>query len=95
MSYVILGRAIKNEYITLGVLGSVFGGAFLATRMRKKNSSVNTSQKPRRRLVQDIIEPRVPKDNIPVDIRRDWTKALHSSLKFTLSDGGKLLKDGL
>ncbi|KAF9254256.1 hypothetical protein L218DRAFT_886678, partial [Marasmius fiardii PR-910] len=28
----ILGRAIKNEYLALSVLGTAFGGAFLATR---------------------------------------------------------------
>ncbi|KAF8908408.1 hypothetical protein CPB85DRAFT_1309332 [Mucidula mucida] len=32
MSYVIFGRAIKNEYLALGTLSTVFGGAFLATR---------------------------------------------------------------
>ncbi|KAG7446774.1 uncharacterized protein BT62DRAFT_893354, partial [Guyanagaster necrorhizus] len=32
----IFGRAIKNEYIALGTFASVFGGAFLATRGRKK-----------------------------------------------------------
>ncbi|KAK7434048.1 hypothetical protein VKT23_020374 [Stygiomarasmius scandens] len=36
MSYQILGRAVKNEHIVLGVLGSVFGGVFLATRGGKK-----------------------------------------------------------
>ncbi|KAJ3793727.1 hypothetical protein GGU11DRAFT_798737 [Lentinula aff. detonsa] len=39
MSYVIFGRAIKNEYITLSVLGSVFGGAFLATRGGSKQEA--------------------------------------------------------
>jgi len=32
----IRGRAVKNEHIVLGVLGSVFGGVFLATRGGKK-----------------------------------------------------------
>ncbi|TFK38096.1 hypothetical protein BDQ12DRAFT_683967 [Crucibulum laeve] len=32
MSYQILGRAIKNEHLALGVLVSTFGGAYLATR---------------------------------------------------------------
>ena len=31
-SSVILGRAIKNEYLSLGVLTTTFGGAWLATR---------------------------------------------------------------
>ncbi|KAJ3757299.1 hypothetical protein EV360DRAFT_519, partial [Lentinula raphanica] len=35
----ILGRAIKNEYIALSVLGSVFGGAFLATRGGSKQEA--------------------------------------------------------
>lgn len=30
MSYVIFGRAIKNEYLTLATLGTVFGGIALA-----------------------------------------------------------------
>ncbi|KAF8229792.1 hypothetical protein L208DRAFT_1401516 [Tricholoma matsutake] len=36
MSYVILGRTIKNEYLSLGVLTSAIGGAWLATRGEKK-----------------------------------------------------------
>ncbi|KAF9072344.1 hypothetical protein BDP27DRAFT_1184492, partial [Rhodocollybia butyracea] len=28
----ILGRSIKNEHLVLTILGSVFGGAYLATR---------------------------------------------------------------
>ncbi|KAF8632841.1 hypothetical protein AX15_001647 [Amanita polypyramis BW_CC] len=32
MSYVILGRAVKNEYLSLGILTTAFGGAWLATR---------------------------------------------------------------
>lgn len=28
----ILGRAIKNEYLVLGIYSTVFGGAWLATR---------------------------------------------------------------
>ncbi|THU98580.1 hypothetical protein K435DRAFT_777360 [Dendrothele bispora CBS 962.96] len=39
MSYQILGRAIKNEHIVLGVLGTVFGGTFLATRGGKKDAT--------------------------------------------------------
>ncbi|KAG6833017.1 hypothetical protein H0H87_012275 [Tephrocybe sp. NHM501043] len=43
MSYVILGRAIKNEYIALGVLTTVFGGASLAMRGGKKENSAGQS----------------------------------------------------
>ncbi|KAF9003220.1 hypothetical protein BDQ17DRAFT_1355755 [Cyathus striatus] len=32
MSYQILGRAIKNEHIALGVLTTTFGAAWLSTR---------------------------------------------------------------
>ncbi|PPQ66640.1 hypothetical protein CVT24_006932 [Panaeolus cyanescens] len=32
MSYQLFGRTIKNEYLSLGVLTTAFGGAFLATR---------------------------------------------------------------
>ncbi|KAK0211451.1 hypothetical protein IW262DRAFT_1467930 [Armillaria fumosa] len=42
MSYVILGRAIKNEYLALGTFASVFGGAFLATRGGKKDAPAPT-----------------------------------------------------
>lgn len=35
-SSVILGRTIKNEYLSLGVLTSAIGGAWLATRGEKK-----------------------------------------------------------
>ncbi|KAF8694110.1 hypothetical protein AX14_002170 [Amanita brunnescens Koide BX004] len=38
MSYVIFGRAIKNEHISLGVLTTAFGGAWLATRGGKKSA---------------------------------------------------------
>lgn len=43
MSYVIFGRAIKNEYISLGVLTTTFGGAWLATR-GKKSSAMHAGQ---------------------------------------------------
>ncbi|SJL12822.1 uncharacterized protein ARMOST_16253 [Armillaria ostoyae] len=42
MSYVIFGRAIKNEYLALGTFASVFGGAFLATRGGKKDAPAPT-----------------------------------------------------
>ncbi|KIK60345.1 hypothetical protein GYMLUDRAFT_97098 [Collybiopsis luxurians FD-317 M1] len=32
MSYQILGRTIKNEYIALTILGTLFSGAYAATR---------------------------------------------------------------
>ena len=35
-SSVILGRTIKNEYLSLGVLTTTFGGAWLAMRGGKK-----------------------------------------------------------
>jgi len=38
MSYVIFGRAIKNEHISLGVLSTAFGAAWLATRGGKKST---------------------------------------------------------
>ncbi|RDB16078.1 hypothetical protein Hypma_003432 [Hypsizygus marmoreus] len=40
MSYTILGRAIKNEYLALGVMVTTFGGAFLATRGGKSEKPV-------------------------------------------------------
>ncbi|KAF5380158.1 hypothetical protein D9615_006143 [Tricholomella constricta] len=40
MSYVIFGRAIKNEYLSLGILTTVFGGATLAMRGGKKDIPV-------------------------------------------------------
>ncbi|KAG6918080.1 hypothetical protein DXG01_016532 [Tephrocybe rancida] len=43
MSYVIFGRAIKNEYIALGVLTSAFGGAALAMRGGKKENTAGQS----------------------------------------------------
>ncbi|PFH45386.1 hypothetical protein AMATHDRAFT_184617 [Amanita thiersii Skay4041] len=43
MSYVILGRAIKNEHLALGVLTTAFGGAWLATR---GNSSASARPTP-------------------------------------------------
>ncbi|KAK7062562.1 hypothetical protein VNI00_000050 [Paramarasmius palmivorus] len=39
MSYQILGRTIKNEYLALSVMGSVIGGALLATRGGKKEAA--------------------------------------------------------
>ncbi|KAG6824714.1 hypothetical protein H0H92_006074 [Tricholoma furcatifolium] len=43
MSYVIFGRAIKNEYLALGVFGTTFGGAWLATRGGPKENSAGQS----------------------------------------------------
>ncbi|KAG6879813.1 hypothetical protein C0992_011364 [Termitomyces sp. T32_za158] len=43
MSYVIFGRAIKNEYIALGVLTTFFGGASLAMRGGKKENAAGQS----------------------------------------------------
>ncbi|KAG6837018.1 hypothetical protein H0H93_016225 [Arthromyces matolae] len=43
MSYVIFGRAIKNEYLALGVFGTVFGGASLAMRGGKKENAAGQS----------------------------------------------------
>lgn len=34
----ILGRAVKNEYIALGVFSTVFGGAWLSTRGAAKSA---------------------------------------------------------
>ncbi|GLB39291.1 putative protein of unknown function (DUF2611) [Lyophyllum shimeji] len=38
MSYVIMGRAVKNEHLALGILTTVFGGAALAMRSKKKET---------------------------------------------------------
>ncbi|KAG6873696.1 hypothetical protein C0995_012158 [Termitomyces sp. Mi166 len=43
MSYMIFGRAIKNEYIALGVLTTVFGGASIAMRGGKKENTAGQS----------------------------------------------------
>jgi len=37
MSYLVFGRAIKNEHLALGVLTTAFGSAFLATRGGKSD----------------------------------------------------------
>ncbi|KAL0568296.1 hypothetical protein V5O48_013696 [Marasmius crinis-equi] len=43
---VIFGRAIKNEHLVLGVLGTVFGGSYLATRGgSKKQEPPSTIEK--------------------------------------------------
>ncbi|KAG5653574.1 hypothetical protein H0H81_012263 [Sphagnurus paluster] len=39
MSYVIFGRAIKNEHLALGIFTTVFGGAALAMRGDKKEKA--------------------------------------------------------
>jgi len=39
MSYVILGRAVKNEHLAMGILATAFGGAALATRGKKKETA--------------------------------------------------------
>lgn len=39
----ILGRVIKNEYIALGVFGTTFGTAYLATRGGSKTASRPTT----------------------------------------------------
>ncbi|KAH9477421.1 ATP synthase subunit K, mitochondrial [Psilocybe cubensis] len=38
MSYTILGRSIKNEYLALGTFGITFGSAYLATRGGSKTA---------------------------------------------------------
>ncbi|TFK67585.1 hypothetical protein BDN72DRAFT_842855 [Pluteus cervinus] len=43
-SYIILGRAIKNEHFALGVLGAAFGGAWLATAGKKSTPPPKTTQ---------------------------------------------------
>ncbi|KAF5334747.1 hypothetical protein D9611_012969 [Ephemerocybe angulata] len=44
MSYQILGRAIKNEYLALGTFATAFGGAFLATRGGNKKAAPATPE---------------------------------------------------
>ncbi|EAU82935.2 hypothetical protein CC1G_12365 [Coprinopsis cinerea okayama7 len=44
MSYQILGRAIKNEYLALGTFASAFGLAFLSTRGGDKQAPPTTVQ---------------------------------------------------
>ncbi|KJA26887.1 hypothetical protein HYPSUDRAFT_36056 [Hypholoma sublateritium FD-334 SS-4] len=43
MSYQILGRTIKNEHLALGVFGTTFGGAYLATRGGSKTQTKPTT----------------------------------------------------
>ncbi|KAJ3536597.1 hypothetical protein NMY22_g5962 [Coprinellus aureogranulatus] len=44
MSYQVLGRAIKNEYLALGTFGLAFGSAFLATRGGDKKAPSNPQE---------------------------------------------------
>ncbi|KAH6906164.1 hypothetical protein BKA70DRAFT_1290889 [Coprinopsis sp. MPI-PUGE-AT-0042] len=44
MSYQVLGRAIKNEYLALGTFATTFGAAFLATRGGDKKPAPATPQ---------------------------------------------------
>ncbi|KAF8156913.1 hypothetical protein B0H34DRAFT_711176 [Crassisporium funariophilum] len=57
MSYVLLGRTIKNEYLSLAVLGTAFGGAFLATRggPRRRPSRRRCSRRGRAEEEQFIL----------------------------------------
>lgn len=54
-SSVILGRAIKNEHIALGVFTTAFGGAWLATRGGK-------SERPTGR-----VSPQKAKETVPIN----------------------------
>ncbi|KAF8886572.1 hypothetical protein BD779DRAFT_1530425 [Infundibulicybe gibba] len=44
MSYIIFGRAIKNEYLALGVLTTAIGGAVLSMRGGKTDSAPRAGQ---------------------------------------------------
>jgi F-type H+-transporting ATPase subunit k len=55
-SSVILGRTIKNEYLSLGVLTTTFGGAWLATRGKKAEAKPVAGQS-----VQQV------KESIPIN----------------------------
>ncbi|KAJ3790455.1 hypothetical protein GGU10DRAFT_340853 [Lentinula aff. detonsa] len=79
MSYVIFGRAIKNEYITLSVLGSVFGGAFLATRGGSKQEAKSATP--------SVIE-RV-KEAIPLNAGSSEEEELMNSIRKYIAEAEK------
>ncbi|GAW09973.1 hypothetical protein F5879DRAFT_714418 [Lentinula edodes] len=79
MSYVILGRAIKNEYITLGVLGSVFGGAFLATRGGSKQDT--------KAATPSIIEK--VKEAVPLNAGSSEEEELMNSIRKYIAEAEK------
>ncbi|KAF8056709.1 hypothetical protein FPV67DRAFT_1492632 [Lyophyllum atratum] len=56
MSYVILGRSIKNEHLALGILATAFGGAALAMRGGKKEQAPAKNQS-----IQQV------KDSVPIN----------------------------
>ncbi|KAF8190186.1 hypothetical protein BJ912DRAFT_965943 [Pholiota molesta] len=43
MSYQIFGRTVKNEYLALGVFGTTFSAAYLATRGGSKAQTKPTT----------------------------------------------------
>ncbi|KAJ7591641.1 hypothetical protein C8J56DRAFT_936073 [Mycena floridula] len=57
MSYVIFGRAIKNEYLTLATIGTVFGGVMLA-------KTAGGSSKPEPSKAKTLVEK--VKEAVPI-----------------------------
>ncbi|KAG7092037.1 hypothetical protein E1B28_008418 [Marasmius oreades] len=77
MSYTILGRAIKNEHLALTVLGTVFGGAYLATR----GSSSKKAEPPS--TIEKI------KEAIPINAGSSEEEQLIASIKSFIAEAEK------
>ncbi|EEB95640.1 hypothetical protein MPER_05355 [Moniliophthora perniciosa FA553] len=80
MSYQILGRTIKNEYLALSVMGSAIGGALLATRGGKKEPVSSGSSK-------SVIEK--VKESVPIAAGSSEEEQLIASIKNFIAEAEK------
>ncbi|KAF5388705.1 hypothetical protein D9757_004822 [Collybiopsis confluens] len=81
MSYQILGRTIKNEYIALSILGSLFGGAYLATRGGSSAKEIHKAATP------SVIEK--VKEAIPINAGSSEEEQLMDSIRKYIAEAEK------
>ncbi|ESK85472.1 hypothetical protein Moror_10135 [Moniliophthora roreri MCA 2997] len=81
MSYQILGRTIKSEYLALSVMGSAIGGALLATRGGKKEPAVPSGSS------KSVIEK--VKESVPIAAGSSEEEQLIASIKNFIAEAEK------